>query len=171
MESLIWFGFSSHGDMACHSVDAQTCMLFLCKHPHWVVELDVMEGNKEVSQLREGEEPLLVKADWETVSQVFEIDKTICYLDIQFEAGGGIHYLMGQLNVQYPEGMDLTVPVRKLLEMYGYYAGDEIISFCLKHRGKHYLPFVMGLHPEEITDEFESMLEYTKEVDKIRAML
>ncbi len=110
-------------------------------------------------------------SDYFTVSQVFEIDKTICYLDIQFEAGGGIHYLKGQLNVQYPEGMDLTVPVRKLLEMYGYYAGDEIISFCLKHRGKHYLPFVMGLHPEEITDEFESMLEYTKEVDKIRAML
>lgn len=156
MESLTWFGYNDLGHLGCNSVDAQAALLFLEKLKHRVTEFATLDGTEEVNQLWEGEEPLWVAHNYHTVSSVIETadNKLIIALTIEFEGGGQINYSYGELYVQLPKGQDIIAPTKKLLAVYGYYAPNEIINFCLKHRGKHYLPFVLGMLPEDITDEF-----------------
>ena len=161
---LTWFGFNDIGHLGCNSVDAQAALLFLGKLKHRVTEFATLNGTEEVNQLLEGEEPLWVTHNYHTVSSIIETadSKLIVALTLEFEGGGKINYSYGELYVHLPEGHDIITPTEKLLAVYGYYATTEIINFCLKRRGKHYLPFVLGMHPEDITDEFERMLEHSE---------
>lgn len=160
MEPLSWFGFNDFGHLGCNSVDAHAALLFLGKLKHRVTEFATLDGAEEVNQLWEGEEPLWVAHNFHTVSSVIETadSKLIVALTIELEGGGQINYSYGELYVHLPEGQDIVSPTEKLLAVYGYYAPTEIINFCLKHRGKHYLPFVLGMHPEDITDEFDRII-------------
>ena len=167
MNSFTWFGFNDLGHLGCNSVDPQAALLFLGKLKHRVTEFATLDGTEEVNQLCEGEEPLWVTHNYQTVSSVIEAadSKLIVALTIEFEGGGQINYSYGELYVQLNEGHDNITPNEKLLAVYGYYAPIEIINFCLKHRGKHYLPFVLGMHPEDITNELERMLEHSRQLD------
>ena len=167
MNALTWFGFNDLGHLGCNSVDAQAALLFLEKLKHRVTEFAILNGTEEVNQLWEGEEPLWVAHNYHTVSSVIETadSKLIVALTIEFEGGGQINYSYGELYVHLHEGQDIISPTEKLLSVYGYYAPTEIINFCLKHRGKHYLPFVLGMHPEDITDEFDRMLEHSRQLE------
>ena len=167
MEALSWFGFNDLGHLGCNSVDAHAALLFLGKLKHSVTEFATLDGAEEVNQLWEGEEPLWVAHNYHTVSSVIETadNKLIVALTIEFEGGGQINYSYGELYVHLPESHDIISSTEKLLAVYGYYAPIEIINFCLKHRGKHYLPFVLGMHPEDITDELERMLEHSRQLD------
>ena len=167
MEVLSWFGFNDLGHLGYNSVDAQAALLFLGKLKHRITEFATLDGTEEVNQLWEGEEPLWVAHNYQTVSSIIETadNKLIVALSIEFEGGGQINYSYGELYVDLNEGQDIISPTKKLLAAYGYYAPIEIINFCLKHRGKHYLPFVLGMHPEDITDELERMLEHRKQLD------
>ena len=168
METLTWFGFNDLGHLGCNSVDAQAALLFLGKLKHRITEFATLDGTEEVNQLWEGEEPLWVAYNYHTVSSIIETadNKLIVALSIEFEGGGQINYSYGELYVDLNEGQDIISPTEKLLAVYGYYAPGEIINFCLKHRGKHYLPCVLGMHPEDITDEFDRMLEHSRKVER-----
>lgn len=169
METLSWFGFNDIGHLGCNSVDVQAAQLFLGRLKHKVTEFAVLNGDVEENQLQE-EEPYWVAHNHHTIATVIEASefKQVVALNIEFEAGGFINYSYGDLYVQPPEGVDIVEPTIKLLEMYGYYAPKEIINFCYQHRGKHFLPFVLGMHSEQITDELERMLEHSKQLERER---
>ena len=111
--------------------------------------------------------PQWVARNHHTIISVIETAelKEVVELNIEFENGGFLNYSYGDLYIDPPRDLDIITPTKKLLEMYGYYAPDEIISFCYNHRGKHYLPFVLGLYPEEITDELQRMLMHGEQLD------
>lgn len=167
MEALSWFGFNNIGHLGCNSVDVQAALLYIGRLKHRVTEFAVLNGDEEVNQLKE-DKPYWVAHNHHTITSVIETAefKQIVALNIDFEAGGFINYCYGDLYVQSPEGVEIVESTYKLLEMYGYFAPKEIIDFCQKHRGKHYLPFVLGMHPEDITDELDRMLQHSKHLDR-----
>ena len=52
-----------------------------------------------------------------------------------------------------------------LLETMGYYAGEKIFDFCSENPDMHLLEFVLGMEPEDITDEFERMKSHTEYIN------
>jgi hypothetical protein len=167
MESLSWFGFNDLGHLGCTTLDVESALLFIGKLKHRISKFATLDGFKEVNQLRQGEESQWVARNHHTIISVIETAelKEVVELNIEFEYGGFLNYSYGDLYIDPPRDLDIITPTKKLLEMYGYYAPDEIISFCYNHRGKHYLPFVLGLHPEEITDELQRMLMHSEQLD------
>ena len=162
MESLDWFGYSSDNSICGNSMDVQALLPFLQNRPHKIIELAVLIDDKEESALWEGEEPMLQTQPWQTVESVLELTETkfVSTIHLIFE-GGEINYQMGEFYVKFPVGEDLRTPTIKLLEHYGYYAGDMIIDTCLKHPGMHFLHYVRGKQPTDITEELERMIEWS----------
>jgi len=167
MESLGWFGFSNNNSICGSSIDVQALLPFLQNRPHKLIELAVLVDDKEESALWEGEEPLLQTQPWQTVKRILELSETkfLSTMQLTFESGE-INFQMGEFYVKFPEGEDLRTPTSKLLEQYGYYAGDMIIDTCFKYPGMHLLHFARGKHPQDIATELERMISWSKKLER-----
>ena len=88
------------------------------------------------------------------------------HVEIEFANGGGITYSAASLYVEFPNGEDLTSKTIILLETMGYYVGEMILDFCRENPDMHLLEFVLGMEPEDITDEFERMKSHTEYIDR-----
>lgn len=167
MEMLSWFRLSSDGLLFCRSVDPEAALFFLGKLPHTIQRLTTLENQEEVNQLWENEQPLLQTKNHYTVSMFMELSSksTVVELDILLEGGGQITYSYGTLYVESENLNQLTSSAKTLLTNYGYYAPDQIIKFCQEHFIEFYLPFILGKYPEDITDEFDRMLEHSRQLD------
>lgn len=165
---LSWFRLSSDGLLSCRSVDPEAVLFFLGKLPHTIQRLTTLENQEEVNQLWENELPLIQTENHHTVSMLMELSSTstVVELDILIEGGGQITYSYGELYVESENLNQLTSSAKTLLTNYGYYAPDQIIKFCQDHFFEFYLPFILGKHPEDITDEFERMLQYSIKLEE-----
>ena len=131
-------------------------------------ELFWFDGSEVISLLSEDTEPSWVKTNHHLdLHDLFEIDifKPVMDATIELENNGKIIFDGAQLFVTYPPEVDIKQDTMKLLESMGYYASEEIFEFCRKHPGMHLLEMVFGMNPEELTDEFESILAYSKTLD------
>jgi hypothetical protein len=79
--------------------------------------------------------------------------------------GGDVNYSAASLYVKFPDEEDIKSKTTMLLETMGYYAADMIIDFCAENPDMHLLEFVLGMEPEDITDEFDRMKSHTEYIN------
>jgi hypothetical protein len=164
-----FFGyFKNTNHIGISSVGFEKAAIFLRNRDFKIVELIGLKDNKEVNLLYEDEEPLWVTKDHhlEISSLLSNNDHTLfTHVKIELADGGDINYSAGSLYVKFPDGEDIKSKTIMLLETMGYYAGEMIFDFCSKNPDMHLLEFILGMEPEDITDEFERMKSHTEYIN------
>jgi hypothetical protein len=132
------------------------------------VELDIMDGDQEISKLDTDLPHYFSSKSQDTIDKIYELSENniISNLKIELENGGFIHFSYGQLHIKLIDQQVLLTTAKLILAINSYFIADEIIGFCLANAGMHYIPFVRGIYKEEITDQFDRMLAYTKMVER-----
>ena len=163
-----FFGyFKQTNHISLSSVGFATAAIFLRNHDFCIVELLGIKGYNEINLLWEDEPPYWITQEhYLSISDLLEkdFDSPISHAEIKLANGGEINYSAASLIVRYPEGKDLKAQTIQLLETMGYYSATEIIEFCETNPGMHLISFVLGMKPNEITDEFERMRRYTTQM-------
>ena len=163
---LVYFIEKNH--IGISSVGFEKAAIFLRNRDFRVVELFGIKDNEEVNLLYEDEEPLWITKDHylEISSLLSNNDHTLfTHVKIELADGGDINYSAASLYVKFPDGEDIKSKTIKLLETMGYYAGEKIFDFCSENPDMHLLEFVLGMEPEDITDEFERMKSHTEYIN------
>ena len=159
-----FFGyFKETNHIGISSVGFEKAAIFLRNRDFRVVELIGLKDNKEVNLLYEDEEPLWITKDHhlEISSLLSNNDYTLfTHVKIELADGGDINYSAASLYVKFPDGEDIKSKTIMLLQTMGYYAAEKIFDFCSENPNMHLLEFVLGMEPEDITDE----LLYNKNV-------
>ena len=165
-----FFGyFKDTNHIGISSVGFEKAAIFLRNRDFRVVELIGLKDNKEVNLLYEDEEPLWITKDHhlEISSLLSNNDHTLfTHVKIELADGGDINYSAASLYVKFPDGEVIKSKTIMLLETMGYYAGEKIFDFCSENPNMHLLEFVLGMEPEDITDEFERMKSHTEYIDR-----
>ena len=162
-----YFKVTNH--IGISSVGFEKAAIFLRNRDFRVVELIGLKDNKEVNLLYEDEEPLWITKDHhlEISSLLSNNDYTLfTHVKIELADGGDINYSAASLYVKFPDGEDIKSKTIMLLETMGYYAGEKIFDFCSENPNEYLLEFVLGMEPEDITDEFERMKSHTEYIDR-----
>ena len=164
-----FFGyFKETNHIGISSVGFEKAAIFLRNRDFRVVELFGIKDNEEVNLLYEDEEPLWITKDHylEISSLLSNNDHTLfTHVKIELADGGDINYSAASLYVKFQDGEDIKSKTIKLLETMGYYAGEKIFDFCSENPDMHLLEFVLGMEPEDITDEFERMKSHTEYIN------
>ena len=164
-----FFGyFKETNHIGTSSVGFEKAAIFLRNRDFRVVELLGIKDNEEVNLLYEDEEPLWITKDHhlEIYSLLSNNDYTLfTHVKIELADGGDINYSAASLYVKFPDGEDIKSKTIMLLQTMGYYAAEKIFDFCSKNPDMHLLEFVLGMEPEDITDEFERMKAHTENIN------
>ena len=164
-----FFGyFKETNHIGISSVGFEKAAIFLRNRDFKIVELIGLKDNKEVNLLYENEEPLWITDDHHIHinSLLSNNDYTLfTHVKIELADGGDINYSAASLYVKFPDGEDIKSKTIMLLETMGYYAGEKIFDFCSENPDMHLLEFVLGMEPEDITDEFERMKSHTEYIN------
>ena len=164
-----FFGyFKETNHIGISSVGFEKAAIFLRNRDFRVVELLGIKDNEEVNLLYEDEEPLWITKDHhlEIYSLLSNNDYTLfTHVKIELADGGDINYSAASLYVKFPDGEDIKTKTIMLLQTMGYYAAEKIFDFCSKNPDMHLLEFVLGMEPEDITDEFERMKAHTENIN------
>ena len=164
-----FFGyFKETNHIGISSVGFEKAAIFLRNRDFRVVELLGIKDNEEVNLLYEDEEPLWITKDHhlEIYSLLSNNDYTLfTHVKIELADGGDINYSAASLYVKFPDGEDIKSKTIMLLETMGYYAGEKIFDFCSENPDMHLLEFVLGMEPEDITDEFDRMKFHTEYIN------
>ena len=164
-----FFGyFKNTNHIGISSVGFEKAAIFLRNRDFRVVELLGIKDNEEVNLLYEDEEPLWITKDHhlEIYSLLSNNDYTLfTHVKIELADGGDINYSAASLYVKFPDGEDIKSKTIMLLQTMGYYAAEKIFDFCSKNPDMHLLEFVLGMEPEDITDEFERMKAHTENIN------
>ena len=164
-----FFGyFKETNHIGISSVGFEKAAIFLRNRDFRVVELLGIKDNEEVNLLYEDEEPLWITKDHhlEIYSLLSNNDYTLfTHVKIELADGGDINYSAASLYVKFPDGEDIKSKTIMLLQTMGYYAAEKIFDFCSKNPDMHLLEFVLGMEPEDITDEFERMKAHTENIN------
>ena len=164
-----FFGFfKKTNHIGISSVGFEKAAIFLRNRDFRVVELWGLKKNEEMNLLDEDEEPL-----WITQDHHLEIHSLLSenwhtpftHVKIELAYGGDVNYSAASLYVKFPDGEDIKSKTIMLLETMGYYAAEMIINFCAENPDMHLLEFVLGMEPEDITDEFERMKSHTEYIN------
>ena len=165
-----FFGyFKETNHIGISSVGFEKAAIFLRNRDFKIVELIGLKDNKEVNLLYENEEPLWITQDHHIHihSLLKENEYTLfTHVKIELADGGDINYSAASLYVKFPDGEDIKSKTIMLLETMGYYACEKIFDFCTENPDMHLLEFVLGMEPEDITDEFERMKSHTEYIDR-----
>lgn len=165
-----FFGyFKETNHIGISSVGFEKAAIFLRNRDFKIVELLGLKDNEEVNLLYENEEPLWITDDHHIHihSLLKENEYTpFTHVKIELADGGDINYSAASLYVKFPDGEDIKSKTIMLLETMGYYAGEKIFYFCSENPDMHLLEFVLGMKPEDITDEFERMKSHTEFIDR-----
>jgi len=164
-----FFGyFKETNHIGISSVGFEKAAIFLRNRDFRVVELLGIKDNEEVNLLYEDEEPLWITKDHhlEIYSLLSNNDYTLfTHVKIELADGGDINYSAASLYVKFPDGEDIKSKTIMLLQTMGYYAAEKIFDFCSENPDMHLLEFVLGMEPEDITDEFERMKAHTENIN------
>ncbi|MDC1375372.1 hypothetical protein N8294_09365 [Polaribacter sp.] len=165
-----FFGyFKETNHIGISSVGFEKAAIFLRNRDFKIVELIGLKDNKEVNLLYENEEPLWITQDHHIhIHSLLEENEysPFTHVKIELADGGDINYSAASLYVKFPDGEDIKSKTIILLETMGYYAGEKIFDFCSENPNMHLLEFVLGMEPEDITDEFERMKSHTEYIDR-----
>ena len=170
-----FFGyFKETNHIGISSVGFEKAAIFLRNRDFRVVELFGLKKNEEENLLYENEEPLWVTEDhYSYIHSLLEENEytPLTHVKIELANGGGINYSAASLYVKFPDGEDIKSKTIMLLETMGYYAGEKIFDFCSENPDMHLLEFVLGMEPEDITDEFERMKSHTEYINNEEYLL
>ena len=161
-----YFKVTNH--IGISSVGFEKAAIFLRNRDFKIVELLGLKDNKEVDLLYENEEPLWITDDHHIhIHSLLKENEytTFTHVKIELADGGDINYSAASLYVKFPDGEDIKSKTIMLLETMGYYAGEKIFDFCSENPDMHLLEFVLGMEPEDITDEFERMKSHTEYIN------
>ena len=150
------------------SVGFEKAAIFLRNRDFKIVELIGLKDNKEVNLLYENEEPLWITEDHHIhIHSLLEENEysPFTHVKIELADGGDINYSAASLYIKFPDGEDIKSKTIMLFETMGYYAGEKIFDFCSENPDMHLLEFVLGMEPEDITDEFERMKSHTEYIN------
>tara|TARA_B100000767_G_C19589263_1_gene460712 strand:- start:135 stop:656 length:522 start_codon:yes stop_codon:yes gene_type:complete len=165
-----FFGFSKETNrIGITSIGFEKAAIFLRNRDFRVVELFGLKKDEEVNLLYENEEPFwIIKDHHMEISSLLSNNDytTFTHVKIELADGGDINYSAAALYVKFPDGEDIKSKTIMLLETMGYYAGEKIFDFCFENPGMHLLEFVLGMEPDDITDEFERMKSHTEYIDR-----
>ena len=169
MERIRWF-CCNEGDnnLSLHAIDALAIVPFL-KGLDFSIKEIIAFHDQSMSHINyEGENDWVKENHSMAISSLMEQadNQELHSIKIELERGGLIVFEHGQLFVQYPLGENLKDRMIAVFDTYGYYAGKEIWEFSCQHKEQLLLDYVLALRPQEIIDEFENMLEYSKTMSK-----
>ena len=169
MERIRWFSCNEdNNSLSLHAIDALAIVPFL-KGLDFSIKEIIAFNDQSVSHINYESEKDWVKENHSiTISSLMEQadNQELHSIKIELERGGLIVFEHGQLFVQYPLGENLKDRMIAVFDTYGYYAGKEIWEFSCQHKEQLLLDYVLALRPQEIIDEFENMLEYSKTMSK-----
>ena len=164
-----FFGFFKETNhIGISSVGFDKSAIYLRNRDFRIVELFGLKENEEVNLLYENEEPFWITKDHhlEISYLLSENDYTpFTHVKIELADGGNINYSAASLYVKFPNGEDIKSKTIMLLETMGYYAAEKIFNFCAENPGMYLLEFVLGMEPEDITDQFERMKSHTEYIN------
>ena len=169
MERIRWFSCNEdNNSLSLHAIDALAIVPFL-KGLDFSIKEIIAFNDQSVSHINYESEKDWVKENHSiTISSLMEQadNQELHSIKIELERGGLIVFEHGQLFVQYPLGENLKDRMIAVFDTYGYYAGKEIWEFSCQHEEQLLLDYVLALRPQEIIDEFDNMLEYSKTMSK-----
>jgi hypothetical protein len=175
MAQGVWFSYDKTDNViSIRSIDFIFVIPFLRKKNFLVKELVTIVGNNEISLLPDDEPPCWIKNEHHIeLRSILETNfhEPIYIATIELEGGGFIHFYLGQLFVKYPTNVSLEKDTLSLLLALGYFSAPLIWDFCGKNPEEFLLDFIHCMEEKDITDEFERMLEHTKEVELDRIKL
>ncbi len=165
-----WFGyFKKQNQITFTSVNFNLVAPFLRGRDFCIKELLTIKDNEEVNLLRPNEEPMWVSSNhYQEIRGLFECHESepIYFAKIKFKNGGQLVFNIGQLGVKYPKNESLKNDTINFLKGLGYFAAEALWKFSEQNPKEHLLSFILGMEPEDITDEFERMKAHTEEVQK-----
>lgn len=165
MERIRWFSCNEdNNSLSLHAIDALAVVPFL-KNLDFSIKEIIAFNDQSMSHINyEGENDWVKENHSMAISSLMEqVDNQELHsIKIELERGGLIVFEHGQLFVKYPLGENLKDRMIAVFDTYGYYAGKEIWEFSCQHKEQLLLDYVLALRPQEIIDEFENMLEYSK---------
>ena len=167
------------------SMDTEALIHFLrgrdyCIEEMWEIK-DLPDGSFEEKQLGwPDEEPEWVRSEhsgalnW--LMETFE-SHSISILFIKLDNGGFIRQDYGEFSICFGKGADLKTPALRVLEMYGYFAGEEIWALSGQHNIMLPIEGLIGYESNEITKEQldavvrngQSIIEEHKKLDAMIA--
>ena len=169
MERIRWFSCNEdNNSLSLHAIDALAIVPFL-KGLDFSIKEIIAFNDQSVSHINyESEKDWVKESHSIAISSLMEKDdnQELHSIKIELERGGLIVFEHGELFVQYPLGENLKDRMIAVFDTYGYYAGKEIWEFSCQHKEQLLLDYVLALRPQEIIDEFENMLEYSKTMSK-----
>lgn len=165
MERIRWFSCNEdNNSLSLHAIDALAIVPFL-KGLDFSIKEIIAFNDQSVSHINyESEKDWVKESHSIAISSLMEKDdnQELHSIKIELERGGSIEFEHGELFVQYPLGENLKDRMIAVFDAYGYYAGKEIWEFSKQHKEQLLLDYVLALRPQDITDEFDKMLEYSK---------
>ncbi|MBV2224146.1 MAG: hypothetical protein KUL74_04755 [Cloacibacterium sp.] len=164
-----WFSFDKEENtISINSIDFLFLIPFLRGRNFHLKELSTLINNEETSLLNQKEPTFWVTTDHHIyLSSLLEDndDSPICKAVIELEKDGLIVYDFGTLTVKYPLKESLKEATIKLLKTNGYFAANLVWDFCSNYKGKILLDFILCKEEQDITDEFEKILDHNKSID------
>ncbi|MBM3447197.1 MAG: hypothetical protein FJX86_05275 [Bacteroidetes bacterium] len=171
----VWFSYDKTDNViSIHLSDFIFVIPFLRNKNFLVKELVTIVGNNEISLLPYDEPPCWIKNKHHIeLGSILEenFHKPIHIATIELEGGGFIHFILGQLYVKYPTNVSLEKDTISLLLALGYFSAPLIWDFCSKNPEEILLDLILCKEEKDITDEFERMLEHSKEIELERIKL
>ena len=165
MERIRWFSCNEdNNSLSLHAIDALAIVPFLKNLDFSITEITAFNDQTTSNINYESEKDWVTESHSIAISSLMEKDdnQELHSIKIELERGGLIVFEHGQLFVQYPLGENLKDRMIAVFDTYGYYAGKEIWEFSCQHKEQLLLDYVLALRPQDITDEFDKMLEYSK---------
>tara|TARA_B100000963_G_C22344346_1_gene544371 strand:- start:90 stop:659 length:570 start_codon:yes stop_codon:yes gene_type:complete len=182
VEDLHFINRSSElNEVYLSSMDTEAMIHFLRGRDYCVEEIWEMKtfanGQFEESQLGwPNEEPSWVRSDHSKelsfLMETFD-NHTISILSIKLDDGGYISQSYGEFIIRFGKGKDLKTPTLKVLEMYGYFAAEEIWSLTDQHNIMLPIDSLKGYEAKDINEDDlkavvrhgQSLIEEHKKLD------
>ena len=170
MEDLHFINRSSEfNGVYFSSMDTEAMIHFLRGRDYCVEEIWEMktfaDGKFEENKLGwPNEEPSWVRSNHSKelsfLMETFD-NHTISILSVKLDDGGYISQNYGEFIIRFGKGQDLKTPTLKVLEMYGYFAAEEIWSLTDQHNIMLPIDSLKGYESKDIThDDLKAVVGY-----------
>ena len=171
MENLSWFSYNKEKKIVhLSSVDAMSILCLLKNRDFQITEMKGLKKKKEKDLLRKDEKRFWVNKDhYLEISSLIEENENenICSLIINFKNENGLHFSYGELWVKLDDYNILKECTIKILEQYGYFAGEIIWDIGRKEKYEIPIYFLLGMQEKDIkNDDIKKMKIHAENVHK-----
>jgi|TARA_B110001469_G_C9359051_1_gene188278 hypothetical protein len=138
-------------------VDANVICHYLVDETFKINQLNTLDK----SLLWEGEEPLWQNETNSLFEEIYQ--QTIYEAQILIKGKGNLNFCYGDLSIELNDKKKLKEVTTKILDFYGYYSSLEIWNFCQEYDFMLDIGLLLGVKPNDITDEFNRILTLNKQ--------